>query len=48
MSVYNIKVLNPNKKCTGVGKMLLNGKTIEDKKIQLNSNGGVYNIEVIM
>ena len=48
MSVYNIKVLNPNKKCTGISQMLLNDKTIGDKKIKLNSNGGVYNIEVTM
>ena len=48
MSVYNIKVLNPNKKCTGVSRVLLNDEIIESKKVKLNSTGGVYNIKVIM
>lgn len=48
MSVYNIKVLNPHKKCTGVSQVLLNDEIIESKKVKLNSTGGVYNIEVIM
>lgn len=45
-SIYNIKVYNPNKKNTGISKMILNGKVVEEKRIRLVDSGGIYNIEV--
>ena len=47
-SIYNIKVKNPKNKNTGVDKFILNGEEIEEKKICLQDNNGIYNIEVIM
>jgi len=47
-SLYNIKVLNPNHKETGVEKFILNGEIIEEKQIVLKNDGKVYEIEVIM
>ena len=47
-SLYNIKVKNPNKKNTGVEKFFVNGKKIEDKKIKLQDDGRVYDIEIEM
>ena len=46
-SIYNIKVLNPNGKNTGVEKVIVNGEEHENN-IMLNNSGGIYNIEVIM
>ena len=46
-SIYNITVKNPDKKNTGVTKVTINGKEIENK-IKLEENGGVFNIEVIL
>ncbi|MBO5413782.1 MAG: hypothetical protein J6A29_05820 [Clostridia bacterium] len=47
-SIYNIKVKNPNSKNTGVEKMLLNGKEIEDLQIKLVDDGNINEVEVIM
>ena len=48
-SIYNIKVRNQNgKNSTGVEKFILNGKDIEDKRIKLDKNGGIFEIEIIM
>ena len=47
-SIYNIKVTNPNGKCTGVEEFFCDGRLIDEKKIRLNSHGGIYNIEVKM
>ena len=46
-SIYNIKVLNPNGKNTGVEKVLLNGNEVENK-IKLDGTRNVYNIEIII
>lgn len=46
-SIYNIKVLNPNGKNTGVEKVLLNGNEVENK-IKLDGTRNVYNIEILM
>lgn len=47
-SIYNIKVENYNRKNTGVETMIVNGYVIEDKKVKLSEDGGIYNIEIIM
>ena len=47
-SIYNIKVNNLNNKCSGIEKMLLNGEEVENKKIYLQDDGKVYNVEIIM
>ena len=47
-SICNIKVENYNRKNTGVETMIVNGYVIEDKKVKLNKDGGIYNIEIIM
>ena len=47
-SIYNIKVQNPNRKCTGVEKFLLNGVEIPEKKIRILDNGKVNEIHIIM
>ena len=47
-SVYNIHVSNPNGKNNTVQSFKLNGQEMPDKKIELNSAGGVYNIEILM
>lgn len=47
-SIYNIKVKNPNNKNTGVEKFILNGSEIETKKIKIQDDGKVYDLEVIM
>ena len=47
-SIYNIKVNNLNNKCLGIEKMLLNGEEVENKKIYLQDDGKVYNVEIIM
>lgn len=47
-SIYNIKVKNLNNKNTGVEKFILNGNEIEDKKIRLQDDGKVYDIEIMM
>lgn len=47
-SVYNIKVKNPNGKCSGVRKFILNGEEIKEKQVKLMDNGKVNEIEVEM
>lgn len=44
-SIYNIRVINPNGKSTGVTKVTLNGMVTENK-IFLDDSGNIYNIEV--
>ena len=46
-SVYNIKILNPNQKNTGVTRVLLNGEEVENK-IKLDGSNKIFNIEVEM
>ena len=47
-SIYNIKVRNNKGKNTGVEKFLLNGEEVKDKKIMLQDNGKIYQIEIFM
>ncbi len=47
-SLYKIKVRNNNSKNTGVEKFIVNGEEIRDKKILLQDNCKIYNIEVFM
>ena len=48
-SIYNIKVKNPNGKCTGENqKFYFNGREIEEKQIKLEDNGAINEIEVIL
>ena len=47
-SVYNIKVINPNGKNTGVEKFIVNGDEVLEKSIKLDENGGIFEIEVVM
>ena len=47
-SMYNIKVKNPNGKMTGVSKFFVNEREIKDKRIFLQDDGRIYNIEVVM
>lgn len=47
-SIYNIVVKNENKKCTGVETMIVNGEVIEEKKICLQDNGKINNVEIYM
>lgn len=46
-SIYNIKVKNPESKNTGVSKVILNGKEVENC-IKLDGSRNIYQIEVIM
>ncbi len=46
-SIYNIKIKNPNRKNKGVTTVNLNGYQVENK-IELDSSGKIFNIEVIM
>jgi len=48
-TVYNIKVKNPEGRCTGENqKFYLNGEEIEEKKIKLEDNKAINEIEVIL
>lgn len=50
-SLYNITVINRNHKeiiTEQIDKMICNGEEIKEKKIKLNKNGGIYNIEIII
>lgn len=47
-SIYNIKVFNPDGKNTGVRKVILNGEIVENKKMVLNNDGRIYDVEVHM
>ena len=44
-SVYHIIVENPEGKNTGVSKIVLNGKEVENE-IKLDKSGGIYTIEI--
>lgn len=46
-SIYNIRVKNPNRKNSGVSKIILDGVEIENK-ILLDGSGKIFNIEVEM
>ncbi|MCR5187191.1 MAG: glycosyl transferase, partial [Clostridia bacterium] len=46
-SIYNIKITNPNGKQTGVTKVFLDGKEI-DNCIKLDGTGKIFNVEVEM
>ena len=46
-SIYNIKVKNPNRKNTGVSKVLIDGVEAENN-IPLDGSGKIFNIEIIM
>ena len=47
-SIYNIKVLNPNGKVSGVEKFTLNGEEMKEKEVKLRDDGNIYNIDIIM
>ena len=47
-SIYNIKVKNNNSKNTGVTKFILNDEEILEKKVLLQDNCKIYNIEIFM
>ena len=47
-SVYNIHVSNPNGKNNTVESFKVNGKEIEEKKIELKLDDKVYEINIIM
>ena len=46
-SIYNIKILNPDGKNTGVIKVILDGEEVENN-IRLDGKRNIYNIHVIM
>ena len=46
-SIYNIKIKNPEGKNTGVKKVILNGKEVENN-IKLNDERKIHQIEIIM
>ena len=46
--MYNIKVNNLNEKNTGVEKVILNNEIKNDKKIFLQNDGKIYNVEIFM
>ena len=47
-SVYNITVKNPESKNCGVEKFIYNGEEIQEKKIKLQNDGKINEIEIIM
>lgn len=47
-SIYNIKINNANGKSSGINKIILNGNELKDKKVRLEGNSGVNEIEIIM
>ena len=47
-SIYHIIVRNPDEKNTGVKKMYCNGQEIFSKEINLEDDGEIYNVEIIM
>ena len=48
-SIYNINVKNPEGRCTGENqKFYLNGKEVKEKQINLENNGSINEIEVIL
>ena len=47
-SLYKIKVRNNKQKNTGVEKFIVNGEEMPEKKIILQDNCKIYNIEIFM
>lgn len=47
-SIYNIIVKNPNGKNTGVETMIVNGHIIEEKRVCMEDDGKVNNVEIYM
>ena len=48
-SIYNIHVKNPNSKCTGEDQTFyLNGQEIEERRIKLEDNNTINEIEIIL
>ena len=47
-SMYNIKVKNLNKRNCGIQKFIVNGEEIKEKKILLQNNCKINNIEVYL
>ena len=47
-SIYNINVKNPNGKNNTVESFKVNGKEIEEKKIELKLDDKVYEIDIVM
>ena len=47
-TIYNIKVKNENGKNCGVERVLLNKNIVEEKRIKLDINGGINEVEVYM
>jgi len=47
-TLYKIKVRNINKKNTGVERFILNGEELQEKKVLLEDNCKIYNIEIFM
>ena len=45
-SIYNIKIVNITGKNDGVKNVKFNGKEVKDKKIKLQGNNGINEIEV--
>lgn len=47
-TIYNIKVLNPENKNTGVEKFILDGNEIDQKEVKLIDDRKIHEIEIIM
>jgi cellobiose phosphorylase len=47
-SVYNIRFINLNGKNSSIEKVMLNGELIENSKIKLVDDGGIYDVEVYL
>ncbi len=47
-SMYNFKINNFEEKNKGVQKVILNNEILKDKKIFLQNDGKIYNVEVFM
>ena len=47
-TIYKIKVKNNKEKNTGVERFIVNGSEVANKKIILQDDGKIYNIEVFM
>ena len=45
-SLYNIKVRNNNGKNKGVSSFIVNGEVVKEKKVILQDNCKIYNIEI--
>ena len=46
--MYNIKVKNKSGKCTGISQFFVNDLEVKDKKVFLQDDGKIYNIEIVM